>query len=284
MRKLKLTLAYLLQDSGFDWEVIEEYLDDLTIEIELVKLPQVLGFAIDKVYIDFLNIYHIAKRQKCKGHLPLYVLLHEIGHMLRITGDDELKAILEGDDFEVYFNSVLEEEEAVHDYALKIFKELTGEDVSEVILNGQPDIHSDNYRHVMLQTFEGKIALGGWDKFIDKMVDRDYEWRTKEISWNTMYEEEERMVRCCINGDFYNPFKDKDLFKDKVSYNPFTFEAIKLNGESLDDYNEKDVVMMNPFNSRYTTKASYENGKVVEAYMAEDNQWVPIDLETLNKE
>lgn len=266
-----MTLAYLMRDSGIDFEPIREYIKELDIKIELVKLPKALGFAaVDTVYIDFLNIYY---KDQFKGRLALFILLHEIGHIKRILANEKLRDVLDGEDFEAYYDSVFEEEEAANTYAIETFKALTNEDVPQMILLKQADTTSSDYRAMMQHVWETKNALGGWDKFIDNFVDRNYELVVKDITWNTMFEEEERLVRSCIGGKFYNPFeipKDYDL----KLYNPFTFEVIRASGDPVDDYNEKDVHHMNPFNSRYVSKCSYVNGKPVEAFRAVDDKWV----------
>lgn len=178
MRELRLTLACILQDRiGFNWKNIINYLDGLDIEFELVRISQGLGFSYDKVYIDFSNIKAVENRYGGNGDLALYVLLHEIGHMLRIKENDELQTILDGDDFDAYFKTVLVEEEAVHEYALKTFKELTGRDVDDFVIDVQPNIHSRYYKDSMSMIFDRKNKLGGWSNFIDEMVDRDFDWK-----------------------------------------------------------------------------------------------------------
>jgi hypothetical protein len=275
------TIGYIFEKiSDFEYEPIRDYLKNLNVDIEAVKLRFGLGFAHKKVYIDLLECYY---KDSFDGHLTLYILLHEIGHVLRVRADKDLQERLETDDFEVYFADVLIEEEAADYYATNQFKLLTGVDVSPEVLSKQADLEDPKYKQQMETVFNKKKLDGSWDVFLESIIDRDFEFRTKDISWNTMYEEEERMVRACIHGCFYNAFNIPDD-RDVILFNPFTFKGIRANKESMDDYNEKDVMMMNPFNSKYTSKASYENGEVVEAYKAEDGKWVPIDLETLRKE
>tara|TARA_R110000796_G_scaffold162503_2_gene279281 strand:- start:917 stop:1780 length:864 start_codon:yes stop_codon:yes gene_type:complete len=280
-RILNATLGYLIEDANFDWNAIKTYIDELDIEIEVVKLKEGLGFANDKVYIDLLECY-----RQCKGDksLVLFVLLHEVGHMKRINTNPELKNLLETSDFDAYFESVITEEHAANEYAKTIFKELTGIEPNNFYMVSEIMLRRDTYKARIKEVFNKKQELGSWKNFThDYLIDRDYVWRTKDLSWNTMHSEEERMVRCCINGDFYNPFDPELRKSNTISANPFSFDILRMNGGPIDDYSEKDVTFMNPFNSRYISKASYENGELIEAYEVIDNEWVGIDLNQLKE-
>jgi len=262
--------------SDFNYEPIKDYLDNLDADVEAVKLRFGLGFTHKKVYLDLLEIYY---KDRWNGHLTLYTLLHEIGHTLRIKENEDLLNILETDDFEVYFNNVLIEEAAAHEYAVNQFKLLTGVELNEGLEASMPDINSDSFREVMMQVFNKKQNFDSFAEFGESLIDRDFVFKTKDLSWN-QYPDEERHIRACIAGSYYNPFnipKDSDM----VMFNASTFEGTRFDESTMDDYNEKDVMIMNPFNSKYISKVSYENGKVVEAFRVEDNEWVSVDLNTL---
>lgn len=280
-RILNITLSYFLQGTDFVWAPIENYLNELDIEIEIVKLKEGLGFSNDKVYIDLLECYH-----QCRGEksLALFLLLHEVGHMKRINANPELRNLLETSDFDVYFESVITEENAANEYAKATFKELTGIEPNHFYIIPEEMLRDTKYKAKIKEVFKRKEKLGSWGIFIqDYLIDHDYVWRTKELYWNTMYSEDERMLRCCINGDFYNPF-DVELRKsNRIIGSPYSFEINRMNGDPIDDYTENDVTFMNPFNSRYVSKASYENGKLIEAYKVIDNEWVPVDLDKLKE-
>lgn len=278
---LNMALGYLIQDANFDWNLIETYLDELDVEVEVVKLKEGLGFTNDKVYIDLLECYH-----QCRGDksLALFVLLHEVGHMKRINANPELRNLLETSDFDVYFESVITEEHAANEYAKATFKELTGIEPNHFYIVSEDLLRLDRYKAQIKEVFKEKEKLGSWENFIhDYLIDHDYVWRTKDLSWNTMYSEEERMLRCCINGDFYNPFDVELRESNRIMGSPYSFEINRINGDPIDDYTENDVTFMNPFNSRYVSKASYENGKLIEAYEVIDNEWVPVDLDKLKE-
>ena len=274
----RVAIGFILYGiSDFNYEPIRDFIDNLDIKIEAVKLKFGFGFAHKKIYLDLLEIYN---KDVWGGHFTLYILLYEVGHILRIREDEDLVERLNNDDFDVFFNDILIEEEAAHEYAVKQFKLLTGVEVNQDFLKSRLDINTDRFRNQSEQVFARKKMFGSWDAFIESIIDRDYVFRVNDLSWNTDFTKEERHIRACINGDYYNPFDIPDD-RDLILFNPFTFVGIRANGESMNDYNEKDVMMMNPFNSHYTRKASFENGKVVEAYEIVDDEWESIDLETL---
>lgn len=159
----------------------DTFIESLEFDIEVMRMFHGVGFANDKLYIDLRKCHWRDISLGLKGEFTLVVLLHEIGHMLRITANDHklLKYIDTVEEFDEYFETVLEEEEFTDLFTQEKFEQLLGYPIPWSITSRMTDIQTNNYKSSMLEIFEKKQEYGSWVYFLneyEKAGEETFDW------------------------------------------------------------------------------------------------------------
>jgi hypothetical protein len=159
----------------------EMFLDSLEFELEPMRMTEGIGFANNKLYIDLKKCNDIDRRLGMKGEFTLIVLLHEIGHMLRLTtNNNKLCNYLNNiNDFDSYYETILDEEEFTEIYSEEKFEMLLGRKLPYIIKRSIVDINDESYKNQMRNVFTTKQELGSWERYINEnrlKEKEDYSW------------------------------------------------------------------------------------------------------------
>lgn len=180
---VKRAISYNLKEL-LSKEKLQEFLDyieSLDFEIEPMNMIWGFGFANDKLYIDFRKCHIKDGYIPNEGEYTLMVLLHEIGHMIRIMENNKklFHHLDTVESFDEFFETVMKEEKYAEGFAEKKFEEILGYPMPYYIKSTIPEVTHESYKDIMRDVFQKKQEYGSWVKFLheyEKAGEENFDW------------------------------------------------------------------------------------------------------------